>query len=97
MERVSGFIATEQMNVTNAVGKADADCGSYGDMIVYASHVNYNVVVRGDSAQSTVMVTTRWVGNLAGAGAQQDHECSTKGVWEMNFENIVKGRAEAKR
>jgi hypothetical protein len=95
MERASGFISTDPLGVDPQTGKAYADCGTIMGMPIPADRATYNVLVRGDSAQSTVKVTVRFT---QGGSANDPRliECSTKGTWESEFEADVKQRAEAK-
>jgi len=88
MERASGFIATEPMDVGLQDGEKWADCG--GDIAVRfgATRAAYNVLVRGDSTNATVRVTVLWSRPNATNG------CTTRGVWEPEFEALVKSRAE---
>jgi hypothetical protein len=53
----------------------------------------YNVLVRGDSARSTVKVTAQWTRRSADTpgGAEV---CATTYRWESAFEADVKARAE---
>jgi len=103
IERVSGFIAAERMSMSDtplAQPHEYADCGKTGSGLFIAPHsAVYNVVVRGDSAQSTVKMTTRWTASTTRllSSTPVPIECSTKGHYETQFENLVKGRAEAGR
>lgn len=87
MERVSGFIATEPLTVTVADGQKWADCGGALGVRLGAQRATYNVLVRGDSSHATVRATVLWerTGNQG---------CTTRGVWERDFESLVKARAE---
>jgi hypothetical protein len=93
LERASGFVAAEVTSV--GTGKSEwADCGKVGFGIpVYPDAAFYNVRVKGDSLRSTVQVTVSWHG-VVGKKAK---DCSTKGVWETDFETAVRERAEGKR
>lgn len=106
MERVSGFISTEQLGVNPSEAKEWADCGEsnwssgtrvnkegkeVGDFRIGANRAIYNVLVRGDSGFSTVKTTVRWT--LVGPKAKVT-ECSTSGVWEAEAEGDIKRRAE---
>jgi hypothetical protein len=100
IERSSGIIVTEQLSV-GVEGDQWADCGKskgWGGTNHYAPNfATYNVLVRGDSAHSSVKTTVRWVLSdfkhpLAG---NEVTECSTKHVFERLFEAETKSRAEA--
>jgi len=60
MERASGFIATELATIpvyTSAqrtFAHSLADCGYRGEAVYVPTSAFYNIVVRGDSAHSTV-------------------------------------------
>ncbi|HKT07798.1 MAG TPA: hypothetical protein VJR24_07885 [Gemmatimonadaceae bacterium] len=53
----------------------------------------YNIVVRGDSASSTVRVTVLWVSAEFSKPATTI-DCSTTGRWESDLEGAVKAKAE---
>jgi hypothetical protein len=67
---------------------------------VAAERASYNVLVRGDSSRSTVLVTVRWrVPDASRVSGDPRHagrsiECSTRGVWERAFEAGVRDRAQ---
>ena len=88
MERASGFISTEQLAAGSGTGSL-ADCGSMLGLKLPAHRATYNVIVRGDSAQSTAKATVRWVNEGRG-------ECVSTGEWETGFELRVKARAEGR-
>jgi hypothetical protein len=98
MERVSGFIATDVLNVDRETGLASADCGTLMGVKRPAERATYNVLVRGDSLSATVRATVRWSTlpsvSGGGLGVQPAIECSSLGVWEKSFEDSVRARAE---
>jgi hypothetical protein len=110
MERASGFIATEQLSVNAEEGLRWADCGKAkwpfggkrrdkeGKEVDYSriapDQAIYNVLVRGDSAESRVKVTVLW--QYAGINGRRAVECSTKGVWEWEMESTIQQRAETR-
>ena len=101
MERVSGFIATEPLNVDlRDYQKEYYDCGSDMGVPKFANRAVYNAVVRGDSTRATVRVTVKWsiVGGTASllSGATASLDCSTMGAWETEFEAAVRTRAEGR-
>lgn len=68
-----------------------ADCGKSGwGSIILPYSVKYNVVVRGDSSQSTVQVRA-FYRTVEDAAA-----CSSKGLFETEAEQAIKGRAEGR-
>lgn len=89
MERASGFIAAEPALVEQKDGERWADCGGALGIKLGAERATYNVLVRGDSAHATVRATVLWDRPGAAQG------CTTRGVWEQDFEGAVKARAEA--
>jgi hypothetical protein len=92
IERVSGIIATEGLSVDSADGLKWADCGRVGPRQIHANNAIYNVLVRGDSANSSVRATVRW-GRLS--LKEGDLECASSYVWERGLEEDVMTRAEA--
>lgn len=66
-----------------------ADCGR-NEFGYYEQPANatYNVRVRGDSVRSTVLVTVRWT-------MMSSTVCTSTGVWEREFEKLVKAKAES--
>jgi hypothetical protein len=97
IERASGLVATDQLTVDPSLWSA-ADCGKDRDGRAFVpSHVTYNVLVRGDSARSTVRVTVRWM-SIAVVGVDvKSLICSTRATWETSLEDRVKQSAERKR
>jgi hypothetical protein len=92
-ERAFGFVATEDLPV-GAEGRTWADCGILNSVHVGPEHAIYNVLVRGDSASSSVKATVRWSYMAAKSGMI---ECSTSHAWEEAFEAEVKAHAEGPR
>lgn len=91
MERVSGFIATDNIALSledQRMARAWAQCARGQP----PTHAVYNVIVRGDSASSTVKVSVKWEWAL---GRQmQFTSCSTTRIWEVCAEDDIKARAE---
>lgn len=88
IDRASGLIAAE----TTRLG---GDTRSYGvcqnALRTFSPQGgNFNVLVRGDSARSTLRVTATWIVTPPTVA-----ECQTSDVWEKRFETAIKGRAEA--
>jgi hypothetical protein len=92
-ERAFGFVATEDLPV-GAEGRTWADCGTLNSVHVGPEHAIYNVLVRGDSASSSVKATVRWTYMAAKQGMI---ECSTSHAWEEGFETEVRAHAEEAR
>lgn len=99
VDKASGIIATEVLQVpTNLDGVAD--CGRDMGVGLRPTHASYNVLVRGDSAKSTVRINVRWTRTGMARGlstATVTEECSTRSVWEPGIEAKIKTAAEAKR
>lgn len=90
MERSSGYIVTDVLSYRALGGNPFFyDCGGAKETPAPATHAIYNVVVRGDSATSSVRMNVRWVRN--------GQPCTSQGGWEYDFEALVKTRAEATR
>ena len=97
LERASGFIATEPMNVPASVNaEADwADCGTQPFTgRVYPRTTTYNILVRGDSTRSTVKASIRWTATTGTGVYTAVHECTTTGNWEAMIEEGIAARAE---
>ena len=92
IERASGIIATEGLSVDSADGLKWADCGRVGPKSIPANNAIYNVLVRGDSANSSVRATVRWARLSSKEG---DLECTSNYIWERSLEQEVQERAEA--
>jgi len=93
LERASGFMGTDQLEVRGNEARRWADCGKFLGLVFEARRATYNVFVRGDSTASTVMVTVRWVEGFA-ADDPPEHECKTRNVLESELEAGIKLRAE---
>jgi hypothetical protein len=104
MERASGFIATDQLGVSNSEGGEWADCGKLKwpkqgkekkatSTRLSPNRATYNVLIRGDTVSSTVKVTARWV-HISERGAMI--ECMSNGSWEQALEREIVGKAETK-
>lgn len=94
IDRSSGFLAASPVSVAGprkGEERALADCGrDQWGISDYPGRAVYNVVVRGDSARSTVKVTARFTAYL-----HEGAECTSSGAWETGFESAVKARAES--
>ena len=95
LDRSSGLIVAQPLSIAmsdQSISTAWADCGDNGQHVRFVpSMAYYNVLVRGDSTHATVHVTAKWVS----VGGGRTVSCSTKGVFEINFETLVKQKAEA--
>jgi hypothetical protein len=90
IERTTGLVATVEL----PVGTEDrrwADCGKRQSVPLGPERATYNVLVRGDSATSSVRATVRWTRSVAKRGVI---ECSTTYAWEEGFEAAVRAQAE---
>lgn len=100
LDRSSGIIVTESLKVPATIG-AVADCGS--DIVavkLVPTDASYNVLVRGDSASSTVRVNVKWIRVGMARGLSTDtvtEECSTTGAWESDLQTRIKASAESSR
>lgn len=97
VERASGLIVAEPMKMGLSLRESQtqkyADCGSdFMGTRGVPTDATYNVLVRGDSAQSTVRMTIRYVS----ADAAKTTTCSTMGTFEAEAEAMIKQNAEAK-
>jgi hypothetical protein len=93
IERASGLVSAEELSL-DGEGSEWADCGRLNGSPVYPNRAIYNVLVRGDSAGSSVKATVRWVYLNSDRRAV---ECSTTHAWEEAFEAEVRSRAESPR
>lgn len=96
VDRASGLIVAENQKVGQG-GQEFADCGSSPMAIPFLpTDAAWNILVRGDSTQSTVRASVRFLAITTGTGATTV-ECSSKGVWETQLEQRIKTSAEARR
>jgi hypothetical protein len=100
IDRSSGLIVADPVSVPTRPRDPRtplelADCGR-NEFGYYEQPTNaiYNVRVRGDSARSTVLVTVRWT--QASPSPSHQIVCISTGVWEREFEKLVKEKAEAR-
>lgn len=89
VDRESGVIITDALHLDQTYYPA-ADCGSDGFSPFVATQGTFSVLVRGDSAQSSVRISARWISVSTGAEAL----CSTRGTWEQGFQAAVRDAAE---
>lgn len=95
IERASGLIATDELKVDSTYIQY-VDCGrAFGGALYIPTDATFNVLVRGDSTRSTVLVTVRWM-SIARDG-RSSAICSSLGTWETGFESTVKQTAESHR
>jgi len=89
IDRASGFIATDALSAAGS-DTTWADCGT-GPLggTLRPTLATYNVLVRSDSAASTVHVTVTW-SSVAGG------QCVTRGVWEGELEQLIRKKAETR-
>jgi hypothetical protein len=97
IDRSSGYISTDDLAVPLvAEAKTYADCGHSLFGARPPTNANYNVRVKGDSAQSTVQVTVLWKEVYPAQLGGKTDQCTTKGAWESAAEAEIKARAEAR-
>jgi hypothetical protein len=92
IEKASGLIASDPLEVDPTRAPQWADCGELGNDHFYPNEAVYNVLVRGDTAGSSVRATVRWTHRSGGGEA--DRDCATTHVWEEGLEAEVKTRAQ---
>lgn len=91
MERASGFIATEKLSLRAQYDDTYVDCGTEGQLRLEPTHVTYNVLVRGDSSDSTLRVSARWELSRL----KNPVECATRYRLEQGIEGQIKAAAES--
>jgi hypothetical protein len=89
--RVSGIITTENLRVDPEDGVAWGDCGKEGRVRYRPNMGIYNILVRADSAHSTVRATVRWSHWRL---KDPTLDCTSTYVYEQDLEDIVKTQAE---
>jgi hypothetical protein len=89
LDKASGYVMAELSDVDSDTMNKFADCGSQlTKFLVGVSGVaRYNIVVRGDSTTSTVKVTAKFISR---------DDCKSRNVFENEFQDAVKARAEAR-
>lgn len=100
IDRSSGLIAAEPAGVPRRDRVRLAECGREGDIRLEPSRVTYNVLVRGDSASSTVQVRATWSSSGTAAfsySAGVTYPCESSGIFEAEMESVVARRAGAAR
>ena len=102
VDRASGLIVAEPATVASNDAPGLADCGTIMGAPIRATAATWNVLVRGDSTRATVKATVRFTygGQSEGGLFQQSSpikDCSSRAVWEKDFEAGVKAAAEAKK
>jgi len=104
IDRTSGLIAADPVAVPYTLEDLEfpnvlANCGKgnvtgLAPRFVPPTIASYNVRVRGDNVVSTILVTVRRTTN-ASRTFEAGTLCSSTGLWEGQFETIVKTKAEA--
>lgn len=95
LDRASGLIVPAARSLAAAdkqTALSYADCGTAFRTALLPTSAHYNVVVRGDSAASTVLVRAFYTN---GTGAAMT-DCSSTGRFEDAMEEQIKARAEGK-
>ncbi len=93
IERVSGLIVTDPVELSPGLGQEWADCGTINESPLSPEYAAYNVLVRGDTIRSTIKVTARWT--YGARGGTSEEECTTTHVYEQNLEAEITRRAES--
>jgi hypothetical protein len=93
MDRASGFIASDQLTIRGKDSRPWAKCQKALGIRFAADRAIYNAFVRGDSTQSTVMVSVHWTESDS-KGDPERFECETTNVRENELEAAIKARAE---
>lgn len=101
LDRASGLIVAEAVKVGSRNSNL-ADCGKDAMGIAqYPTDATWNLLIRGDSLRSTVKANVRFIrvgmSRAALSTETVTEECSTRGVWETEFEQQLKVSAEAKK
>jgi hypothetical protein len=92
MDRSSGRIRAEETGLATR-NRPYATCSRTGIAIVPPQRATFDVLVKGDSSHSSVVVASDWIGyNSKG----QRLSCVTTGKWEQEFESAVKDEAESR-
>lgn len=99
LQRESGYLNTDLVHAENTEADTLAECwrvkGAGRDSLVGPTHALYNIVVRGDSARSSVKVNARFTNVTYSSQGPIVIGCVTRGVWERRTEAAIKERAEA--
>ncbi len=90
LERASGFVSTDPIALTREDQRAARGWASCRGNLAPDEAV-YNVIVRGDSSQSTVKVTVKWQRSRS---RQLSEPCTSNRAWELCAEDDIKARAE---
>lgn len=101
MDRSSGFVTAQASEMPkDSLKKYTTNCGGGGIMASLlltpsdqAAVARYNILVTGDSAASSVRVTTQTIMDF---GSGVTLKCLTNGVFENSIQGEVKARAEQK-
>lgn len=91
IDRSSGIIAAEATNLAGD-NSTYATC-SNGYLRFPPRGASFNALIRGDSAHSTVRVTSNWM-TPAPAGTKAI-ACVSSDLWEKQFESAIKAKAES--
>jgi hypothetical protein len=92
IDRASGLIAAESVLMAGDLSNFGG-CNFMGMENRSPVGATFNVLVRGDSTRSSIVVTADWIG--------VDHRgnrigCVTTGKWEQGFEAAIKTQAEVR-
>lgn len=97
MDRASGDISSDPQVVAQDDQQL-ADCGSMMRLTVAPTEATYHLVIRGDSASSTVRATARFAMVRVVTPGQANNggmvECASRGAWERMIVREVQTAAE---
>lgn len=100
IDKNSGFVTAEAAEVPgDSLKKYTVNCGRGGIVASLftpsgqSAVMRYNILVKGDSAASSIHVTTQTIMDF---GSGVTVKCLTNGVFENSLQDEVKARAEAK-
>lgn len=107
LERASGFVGAERQVIPRETSaeirfaKDLADCGFVGREAdvrdVLPASATFNVLVRGDSIQSTVRVTVAYTGHVAPEEQMGKVSCVSRGRYESMLLDYVRAKVERRR
>lgn len=96
LDRSSGLIMAQPLTVSPLDARKWANCPvvetSFSRFDYIARRADFSVLVRPTEAGTTVRVSARWVG--AAYGTEVAMDCQSTGVWESEFERMIKSAAE---
>ena len=96
-DRAGGLVTTDELpiDLREADRNGWADCGRQFGAALAPNRGSFTIIVRGDSARSTVQAAAVWRAVPPGNTMAQPIACTSRGAWEAALEQDVKARAEA--